>query len=77
MRVNLSSNNVNSLDGFYVATFDVFAQTLEESTIEHSIDMGSGVVIHHGKRHGLSVWLLDNPLGRLYGIWIEDERPAA
>lgn len=71
MRVNLTE--ANSASGFYATNFEVFAQTLEESKISRSVDMGGGVVIHHGIRNGASVWLLDNPCGSLYGIWLEED----
>lgn len=67
-------NTVNASDtsGFYAVNFETFAQTLEESKIEASYEMGGGVAIHHGTRNGSPVWLMDNPLGDLYGVWVEE-----
>ncbi|MBT8567655.1 hypothetical protein G6698_06530 [Polynucleobacter paneuropaeus] len=64
---------VHDVSGFYAVNFEVFSQTLEESTIECSFDMGGGVEIKHGRRYGLPIWLMDNPAGKLYGIWVEYE----
>jgi len=63
----------NDVSGFYAVHFEVFAQTLMESSDITSIDMGAGVVIHHGRRFGLPIWLMDNSRGELYGIWVESE----
>lgn len=72
MNINISDLNVPS--GFYPVNFETFAQTLEESEVNYSIDMGC-VTIHHGTRNGSQVWLMDNPLGSLYGIWVEENEP--
>jgi len=66
-------DTVNDVSGFYAVDFEVFTQTLGESTIEDSFDMGGGVEIKHGRRYGLPIWLMDNPGGELYGIWVESE----
>lgn len=73
MRINLNPDDITSASGFYAVAFEVFSQALEESIIQHSIDMGAGVVIHYGDRYGMPIWLLDNPFGKLYGVWIEDD----
>lgn len=71
MQVNTTDANTTS--GFYAVNFEVFAQTLEESEIIESIEMGGGVAIHHGTRNGNPVWLMDNACGKLYGIWVEEK----
>lgn len=73
--MHIDMTDLNTPAGFYAVTFETFAETLEESEVTFSIDMG-GVTIHGGTRFGESIWLLDNPTG-LYGIWVEanDARP--
>ena len=73
MQITMDENtsDQNSPVGFHAVKFEIFCQTLGESTITYSIDMG-GVTIHHGTRYGDSIWLMDNPLGSLYGIWVEE-----
>ena len=66
------TSDQNSPVGFHAVNFEVFCQTLEESKVTFSIDMGGGVAIHHGTRYGDPVWLMDNPSGNLYGIWVEE-----
>lgn len=67
----INTTDTNSPSGFYAVKFDAYADTLAESSITYSIDMGA-VTIHHGTRHGQPIWLMDNPGGSLYGIWVED-----
>lgn len=68
--MNINTTNASTPSGFYAADFETFATTLDESEITFTIDMG-GVTLHHGTRNNSPVWLMDNPLGRLYGIWVE------
>lgn len=65
-------NNIDAANssGFYVVNFDTFTDVVTESEIEGRFDLG-GVSIYHGRRFGSSIWLLDNPIGQLYGIWVE------
>lgn len=67
--------NLMHPETFYAANFEVFCQTMDESNITFSIDMGGGVVIHHGTRYGVPIWLMDNPLGELYGVWYDETMP--
>lgn len=67
--------NLMHLETFHAANFEVFCQTMDESNITFSIDMGGGVVIHHGTRYGAPIWLMDNPLGELYGVWYDETMP--
>jgi hypothetical protein len=69
--MNINTSDINSPSGFYPVKFETFAETLDESKISYSIDMGA-VTLHYGTRHGLPIWLMDNPLGTLYGIWVGD-----
>ena len=32
----------------------------------------SGVALHHGTRHNVPIWLMDNPSG-FHGLWIEED----
>lgn len=74
MRIN--TTDANGVSGFYAVDFEVFAQTLAESQITVSHEMGGGVVIHHGTRDSAPIWLLDNALGELHGVWVEENEPA-
>lgn len=71
IRMNEETSDQNSPVGFHAVKFEVFCQTLEESAVTYSIDMG-GVAIHYGTRYGSPIWLMDNPMGSLYGIWVEE-----
>lgn len=67
--------NLMHSETFHAVNFDTFCQTMEESDMTFSIDMGGGVVIHHGTRYGAPICLMDNPLGDLYGVWYDDNAP--
>lgn len=69
MRIN--ETEVSKTSGFYVTTFEAFAQTLEDSNITEVIEMG-GVVIHCGTHGDETIWLADNPAGS-YAIWVEEK----
>jgi hypothetical protein len=73
--MNINTTDTNSPSGFYAVPFDTYTETLAESSISYSIDMGA-VTIHHGTRQGQPIWLMDNPGGKLYGIWLEDAHAA-
>lgn len=70
MEINMLEVNQNS--GFYIVGFETFAQTLEESEIVESWDMGA-VTIHYGTKDNAPIWLMDNPAGS-YGVWLEEPR---
>ena len=74
--MKINTTDVNSPSGFYAVDFETFADTLNESKITYTLDMGS-VTIHHGTREGSQIWLLDNPCGVLYGIWTEEDAAVA
>ena len=69
--MNIDTTDINSPSGFYPVKFETFAETLAQSQITYSIDMGA-VTLHYGTRHDLPIWLMDNPTGSLYGIWVGD-----
>lgn len=71
MQINMS--DASGVSGFYATGFEIFAQTLSESEITTSFEMGGGIAIHHGTRNGDPIWLMDNPMGKLYGIWVEEK----
>lgn len=71
MKINMSETDANAVSGFYAVDHAVFCQTMSESKILHTFEMG-GVTIHYGMRENRPAWLLDNP-GGLYGIWLEDD----
>jgi len=70
--MKFNTTDASNTSGFFAVNFEAFAQTLDESVIEESFEMGGGVAIHHGTRNGSPVWLMDNPLGKLYGVWVEE-----
>lgn len=70
--MNINCFDLNAPSGFFPTSFEVFAQTLDESNVTYSCDMGGGVTIHHGTRDGAAIWLMDNPMGKLYGVWVEE-----
>lgn len=69
------NTNLMHPETLHAVNFDTFCQTMEESDVTFSIDMGGGVVIHLGTRYGAPIWLMDNPLGKLYGVWYDDTIP--
>lgn len=69
------NQNLMHPETFHAVSFEVFCQTMEESETTFSIDMGGGVVIHFGTRYHAPIWLMDNPLGRLYGVWYDENTP--
>jgi hypothetical protein len=65
--------DLNDQAGFYVVNFEVFCQTMQETLLTDSIDLG-GITIHRGKRQGHTIWMVDNPSGLHeyhYPIWVE------
>jgi len=50
-------------------------QTISESEIEYSVDIGRGIVIHHGFRFGGQIViaeLVDQKYDELAAIWYDD-----
>jgi hypothetical protein len=72
----INTTDASAPSGFYAVKFDTYAETVAESSITYSIEMGA-VTIHHGTRNGQPIWLMDNPGGSLYGIWVEEHATAA
>lgn len=50
------------------------AETLDECAIDFAIDLGGGVTLHVGTRHGLPVTVIENPCGSLNAIWYDAGR---
>lgn len=71
--MQIDNTNADTVSGFYSVEFETFAQTLTESKITDTYEMGGGVTIHHGTRDGAPIWLMENPCGKLNGIWVEDD----
>ena len=73
MKINTS--DAGAVSGFYMVSIEVFSSTLAESTITDSFEMGGGIVIHHGTREGLPIFLMDNPHGHEagYAIWVGED----
>lgn len=46
-------------DAFYCVDSDAIKQTLTESKITHSIDLGRGFTVHHGTRYKLPVVIIE------------------
>lgn len=70
--MKIANYDAANSSGFYIVNFDTFTDVVAESVIEDRFELG-GVAIYHGHRFGSSIWLLDNPLGKLYGIWVETD----
>ncbi len=68
--MKIDTHDASASSGYYAVTHEVFIQTLNESAISFTQDMGNGVVIHHGTREGAPIWLMENPAG-LNAIWVE------
>jgi hypothetical protein len=44
-------------------------QTLSESKVEFSWDLGNGVTLYCGERYGAPIQLIENSGGELHPIW--------
>ena len=67
-----------ALDAFHCVNAETVQQTIAESKITHSIDLGRGFVIHHGTRDGLPVIVVEcenQTPTELSAIWFDESIP--
>jgi hypothetical protein len=63
-----------SAENFHAVDSYTLKQTMAESQLEYSIDMG-GFTIHHGTRHGAPIIIAEHhnqKADELSGIWFDD-----
>jgi hypothetical protein len=66
--------NPLSVENFHAVDTDTCRQTMAESQLEYSIEMG-GFTIHHGTRHGVPIIIAEHhtqQADELSGIWFDD-----
>ena len=59
---------------FYAVTADICNQTIAESKLDYSIDMGA-FTVHHGTRNGAPIVIAEHHSqtdGELSGVWFDD-----
>lgn len=69
-------SNPVSIEQFHAVNAATCRQTITESQIEHSIDMGS-FTIHHGIRDGLPIVIAEHhnqKTDELSGVWYDDSQ---
>jgi hypothetical protein len=69
-----------SIEHFHAVDAETCKQTIEESKIEYSTDMGRGVIIHHGMRYGSPVVIAEyenQKADELSGIWFNENDGSA
>lgn len=62
-----------SADSFYAVTAEILRQTIEESKIEYSIDMGD-FIVHHGTRDRSPIVIAEHKNQKddqLSGVWFD------
>ena len=63
---------------FHAVSTEVVRQTMAESELTYSIDMGA-FTIHHGYRDGTPIIIAEHhnqQAGELSGIWLNDSRDS-
>lgn len=62
------------INDFYAFDGNILAQTLAESTIDHTVELGNGVKVHFGVRDEQPITIIENASGSLSGaLWVSDE----
>jgi len=67
-------SNPLTAENFHAVDTDTCKQTMAESRLEYSIDMG-GFTLHHGIRHGAPIIIAEHhnqKADELSGIWFDD-----
>lgn len=67
-------HNQLSIEHFHAVDANTCKQTMAESQLEYSIDMG-GFTVHHGTRHGTPIIISEHhnqEADELSGIWYDD-----
>ncbi len=68
------TNNPLTAEHLYAVDSATCKQTIAESHIEYSIDMG-GMTVHHGTRYGSRIVILEHhnqQADELSGIWFDE-----
>lgn len=66
--------NALCVEQFHAVDANTCKQTMAESHLEYSIDMG-GFTLHHGTRHGAPIIIAEHhnqKANELSGIWFDD-----
>lgn len=58
-------NHVSFMDSLHIVLRETTAQTLNESQIEQSWDLGNDVTVHIGYRNGIPIFVMENSSGEL------------
>ncbi len=64
---------LNDPAGFYLVDHKVFCQTMQETRVTETFELGA-IMVHRGVRQGRTVWIVDNPSGMHdyhYPVWVE------
>jgi hypothetical protein len=59
---------------FHAVDAETVRQTIEESNLDYSVDMGA-FVVHHGTRYGIPILIAEHnnqQADELSGIWFDD-----
>lgn len=70
------THNPVTAEHFYAVDSATCKQTIAESQLEYSIDMGS-MTVHHGTRYGSPIVIVehhDQQADELSGIWFDEEQ---
>lgn len=68
------ARNPLSAEHFHAVDADTCKQTIAESKLDYSIDMG-GFTVHHGTRHGAPIVIAEHHAQKadeLSGVWFDD-----
>lgn len=63
-----------SAEHFHAVDAQTLRQTIQESDLQYSMDMGS-FTVHHGKRYGKPIVIVEHhnqQADQLSGIWFDD-----
>jgi hypothetical protein len=66
-----------TIEHFHAVDAAICKQTLAESAIEHSVDMGGGFAIHHGTRYGAPIVVVENSSqqpDQLSAVWYDESQ---
>ena len=67
--------NPLTVASFHAVDADTMRQTLAESEMEYSIDIGRGITIHHGQREGAPIVVVQHhnqQPDELSAVWYDD-----
>ncbi|MHA4870069.1 hypothetical protein ACXZ1M_20475 [Duganella sp. PWIR1] len=72
----MHTHSLLSAQHFHAVDTATLRQTLAESQLEYSIDMG-GFTVHHGTRYGAPIVIAENHgdvADALHGVWFDDNQ---